>query len=268
MVGDVFGADRIDYLLRDSYHAGVSYGRLDHYRLIDTLRILPASPKDSQEPGLGIERGGLESAESLLWARYFMYTQLYFHPTRRIYDMHLMEFLKEWLPDGRFPTEIDKHISLSDNEVTAGMCKAAADSGERSHVLAKRIISRGHFRQIYEPSSSDQLSALEPAKNVYDALVTQFGGDQVRRDVYAQKGGSYDFPVYTKAGEIDSSLALSRTLSQVPTFSVDRVYVSMAVRDEADRWVAKNRDKIVTGAVREEHSNGTPSESYHCPYTQ
>ena len=89
--------------------------------LTDTLRILPASPEDSQEPGLGIERGGLESAESL-WARYFMYTQLYFHPTRRIYDMHLMEFLKGWLPGGRFPTDVDKHISISDNEVTAGMC--------------------------------------------------------------------------------------------------------------------------------------------------
>jgi hypothetical protein len=261
IVGDVFGADRIDYLLRDSYHAGVSYGRFDHYRLIDTLRILPASPKDSQEPGLGIERGGLESAESLLWARYFMYTQLYFHPTRRIYDMHLMEFLKEWLPAGHFPTEIDKHISLSDNEVTAGMWKAAAEPSERCHMLAKRIISREHFRQVYEPSSADQRSALEPAKSVYDALVAQFGGDQVRRDVYAQKGGSYDFPVYTKAGEIDSSLALSRTLAQVPTFSVDRVYVSIAVRDEAERWVAKNRDKIITRAVGEEHSNGTSSES-------
>jgi HD superfamily phosphohydrolase len=237
----------------------VSYGRFDHYRLIDTLRILPVSPKDSQEPGLGIERGGLESAESLLWARYFMYTQLYFHPTRRIYDLHLMEFLKEWLPDGRFSTEIDKHISLSDNEVTAGMWKAAADSAERGHLLAKRIVSREHFRQVYEPSSSDQRSALEPAKNVYDALVAEFGGDQVRRDVYAQKGGSYDFPVYTKAREVDSSLALSRTLSQVPTFSVDRVYVSVAVRDEAERWVAKSKDKIIAGAG-EEQSNGTPSE--------
>jgi HD superfamily phosphohydrolase len=259
IVGDVFGADRIDYLLRDFYHAGVSYGRFDHYRLIDTLRILPASHKDSQELGLGIERGGLESAEALLWARYFMYTQLYFHPTRRIYDMHLMEFLKEWLPDGRFPTEIDEHIGLSDNEVTAGMWKAAGDSADQSHVLAKRIISREHFRQIYEPSSADQLSALEPGKNIYDGLVEQFGRDQVRRDVYAQKGGSYDFPVFTKAGEIDSSLALSRTLSQVPTFSVDRVYVSTAVRSEAEGWVATNLDEIITRAVGEEHSDGTPS---------
>ena len=261
IVGDVFGADRIDYLLRDSYHAGVSYGRFDHYRLIDTLRILPASRKDSQEPGLGIERGGLESAESLLWARYFMYTQLYFHPTRRIYDMHLMEFLKEWLPDGRFPTGIDQHISLSDNEVTAGMWKAATDSGERGHLLAKRIVSREHFRQVYEPSSSDQRSALEPAKDVYDALIAKFGADQVRRDAYAQKGGSYDFPVYTKAGEIDSSLALSRTLAQVPTFSVDRVYVNMTVRDEADRWVSENRDEIITKTVGEENPSEKPSES-------
>jgi HD superfamily phosphohydrolase len=261
IVGDVFGADRIDYLLRDSYHAGVSYGRFDHYRLIDTLRILPAQHKGSEEPELGIERGGLESAESLLWARYFMYTQLYFHPTRRIYDMHLMEFLKEWLPNGRFPTEVDNHLSLSDNEVTAGMWKAAADSSERSHMLANRIISREHFRQVYEPSSSDQATALQPGKNVYDALVTQFGEDHIRRDAYAQEGASYDFPVFTKAGEIDSSLALSRTVSQVPTFSVDRVYVSMVVREEAERWVANNKSRIITGAVGEEHSNGTPSES-------
>ena len=252
IVGDVFGADRIDYLLRDSYHAGVSYGRFDHYRLIDTLRILPASQDNSQEPGLGIERGGLESAEALLWARYFMYTQLYFHPTRRIYDIHLMEFLKEWLPEGRFPTEINKHISCSDNEVTAGMWKAAADSKERSHALARRIISREHFRQIYEPNSSEQLRALEPGKHVYDGLVAQFGKDEVRRDAYAQKGGSYNFPVYTKAGDIDSSLALSQTLSKVPTFSVDRVYVSTAIRVEAERWVEENRGQIITGAIGKE----------------
>jgi hypothetical protein len=176
IVGDVFGADRIDYLLRDSYHAGVSYGRFDHYRLIDTLRILPASEGDSQEPALGIKRGGLESAESLLWARYFMYTQLYFHPTRRIYDMHLMQFLKEWLPNGQFPTDIEAHLNLSDNEVASAIWNAAKDETKLGHVPASRIVSREHFRQVYEPSSSDQKTTLEPAKNVYDAAVTRFGG--------------------------------------------------------------------------------------------
>ncbi len=41
IVGDAFGVDRMDYLLRDSHHAGVAYGKFDHFRLIDTLRILP-----------------------------------------------------------------------------------------------------------------------------------------------------------------------------------------------------------------------------------
>jgi len=84
IIGDAFGADRMDYLLRDSYHAGVSYGRFEHHRLIDTMRILPRQEGDDVLLTLGIEQGGLQSAESLLWARYFMYTQLYFHPVRRI----------------------------------------------------------------------------------------------------------------------------------------------------------------------------------------
>src|SRR5208337_4343887 len=36
IVGDAFGVDRMDYLLRDSHHSGVAYGRFDHFRLIDT----------------------------------------------------------------------------------------------------------------------------------------------------------------------------------------------------------------------------------------
>ncbi len=32
IVGNAFGVDRMDYLLRDSHHAGVAYGRFDHYR--------------------------------------------------------------------------------------------------------------------------------------------------------------------------------------------------------------------------------------------
>src|SRR5437667_3246068 len=80
IVGDAFGADRIDYLLRDSHHIGVAYGRFDHYRLIDTLRVLksPTSGEKTPlpEPALGVEEGGVQSAEALMLARYFMYSQV------------------------------------------------------------------------------------------------------------------------------------------------------------------------------------------------
>jgi HD superfamily phosphohydrolase len=128
IVGDSFGVDRMDYLLRDSYHAGVAYGKFDHYRLIDTLRLLPSppdSPKnnktdmiienhESSEPELGVTEGGLHSAEALLLAQYFIYSQVYFHPVRRIYDQHLKDFLVEWLPDGKFSLDIHSYLRFTE----------------------------------------------------------------------------------------------------------------------------------------------------------
>ncbi|MDA1258089.1 MAG: HD domain-containing protein [Chloroflexi bacterium] len=78
IVGDAFGVDRIDYLLRDSLHAGVAYGKFDYERLIESLWILPKQYEPdsdgTSEPALGVEEGGLHSAEALLLARYFMFT--------------------------------------------------------------------------------------------------------------------------------------------------------------------------------------------------
>jgi len=102
IIGDSFGVDRMDYLLRDSLHTGVVYGKFDHYRLIDTLRILPES-QESDAPALGVEAGGLQSAEALLLARYFMYSQVYFHPVRRAYDVHLKDFMKDCYGENNFP---------------------------------------------------------------------------------------------------------------------------------------------------------------------
>jgi len=160
IIGDAFGVDRMDYLLRDSYHTGVAYGKFDHYRLIDTLRILPFPPsgayeEQSAEPTLGVDAGGLHSAEALLLARYFMFTQVYFHPIRRIYDIHLKDFLKDWLPDGRFSTDVDHHLSLTDNEVISALRIAASDSEKQGHKHASRIINRKHFKELYERNPED-----------------------------------------------------------------------------------------------------------------
>ena len=182
IVGDAFGVDRMDYLLRDSHHIGVAYGRFDHYRLIDTLRILPAPEHEAGRsdnsaagaPSLGVDGGGIESAEALVLARYFMYSQVYFHAVRRIYDIHLMDFLKEWMVNGRFSTDISEHLSVTDNEVMAGILKSAMQDRERGHVHARRILERDHFRVIYERNSGDVEINPEAGKAVFDALNEAF----------------------------------------------------------------------------------------------
>ena len=116
--GDSFGVDRMDYLLRDSHHAGVAYGKFDHLRLIETMRVLPVSQQDDS-PALGVESGGIHSTEALLLARYFMFMQVYCHPVRVAYDLHLKEFLLDWLPGGKFPQEWDCLKTLTDDRFSA-----------------------------------------------------------------------------------------------------------------------------------------------------
>src|SRR5207244_2305899 len=148
--------DRMDYLLRDSYHAGVAYGRFDQYRLIDTLRILPES-EESNQPKLGVEHGGLHSAEQLLLARYFMFTQVYLHAVRRVYDHHLVQFLEKTLRNGKFPVELDKHLALTDTEILSQIRQASANDQHLAHQEARRISVRGlHFRPLWRRNPVDR----------------------------------------------------------------------------------------------------------------
>ncbi len=244
IIGDAFGADRMDYLLRDSHHAGVSYGRFEHHRLIDTMRILPRKEGDEVLLTLGIEQGGLQSAESLLWARYFMYTQLYFHPVRRVYDFHLQQFLKEWLPNGKFNVDLVEHLRLTDAEVISAMRLAASDKLAAGHEPARRIIQREHFKRVADFTDGDRDIDPEIAGQLSAELKNLFRPNAVFTDRYTQKGKGIRFPVLTRDGGIEWSTVLSATLKQVPTFTIEYVFVDPSCADEAKRRVALFRRKF------------------------
>jgi hypothetical protein len=262
IVGDAFGTDRMDYLLRDSYHTGVAYGRFDHYRLIDTLRILPKEHEGSQEPALGVEEGGLHSAESLLLARYFMYTQVYFHPVRKIYDVHLKDFLAAWLPtlnaEGRFPTLLDGHLSLTDNEVMAAILKAATDNKSAEHDAARRIIERDHYHLMYQRNPVDAEVNREAADAVYSAACKKFGDDKLRRDRRPAKNEGILFPVLTKDQRVASSLTMSETLRNIPTAAFDFIFIDGALAEDAKKWLKEERATIIQAEEREEN-DGSPT---------
>lgn len=99
-------ADRADYLLRDSLHIGVSYGLYDRNMLVNSIVV---GESDEAEPGfLAVEEGGWHVAESLVIARYQMFSQVYFHHARRAFDYHLGQATKKILEglgskDGLFP---------------------------------------------------------------------------------------------------------------------------------------------------------------------
>jgi hypothetical protein len=269
IIGDAFGADRMDYLLRDSYHAGVAYGRFDHYRLVDTLRILPPvppavagpdpqlalpledvedEPQRSEEPTLGVQHGGLHSAEALLIARYFMYTQVYLHPVRRAYDRHLVEFLKEWLPEGTFPTDVSGHLSLTDVEVTAAMRKLCTGT-DKAADAARRILRRQHYRVLYQSTPADIALRPDAAQAVYREAVRRFGENGLFLDQYKGRSAAPDFPVWNEGDRRSMSAhSLSQPLRNVPPMVVDYVYVAPESAAAAHAWLKRERRRIMGGA--------------------
>jgi len=251
IVGPAFGVDRMDYLLRDSYHTGVAYGKFDHYRLIDSLRILPPGQDGNDEafdcrlPVLGISEGGLQAAESLQLARYFMYTQVYLHPVRRIYDIHLKDFLCCWLADKTYPIDPAGHLQYSDNEVLSAMAGVARNNGAPGCEEARRIVERNHYRRFYTASPEEIAGNPRAVESVFWAAADHLGTQNLRLDMYNESRNTPDFPVMLPDGQVSSALSLSTPLNHIPPAGNDILFVHPDRRKEALLWLNTNRKIIV-----------------------
>ncbi|HJV16004.1 MAG TPA: HD domain-containing protein, partial [Bacillales bacterium] len=75
LISSQIDADRMDYLQRDAYFTGVSYGQFDMERILRVMR-----PKEDQ---VVIKHSGMHAVEDYIMSRYQMYWQVYFHPVSR-----------------------------------------------------------------------------------------------------------------------------------------------------------------------------------------
>lgn len=250
VTGDAFGVDRIDYLLRDSYHSGVAYGRFDHYRLIDTLRILPKTGVDTspdcEEPTLGISEGGIQSAEALLLARYFMYSQVYLHTVRRIYDIHLKDFLSCWLGHNKYPVDPEGHLGLTDSELISAIRATLKTPTAPAYVHADRIIRRHHFKILYSWNPEDKAINRNAVERIYNAAVKKYGKENLRKDAYKMSTSAPDFPVLLPDDRVTSAKKLSGPLNAIPGADIDFICIHPELYQDALSWLKQNRKAIIS----------------------
>jgi len=150
-------ADRMDYLIRDSYYTGVAYGMIDTGRLIHSIKL-----KDN----LIIEAKGIQAAESALIARYLMYPSVYQHHTTRIINSMFKRCMK-WL----FEAEIVDPETIYHYDDSDIVAVARAQEGK-----IKNIISRLDNRDLFKRVFSIKLSDLEEPKDVF-----QIKEDKIRK---------------------------------------------------------------------------------------
>lgn len=167
--------DKMDYLLRDSYYCGVTYGKYDIDRLISCLTIFT---KDRDEaPYLGIETGGIQAFEAFVLARYFMFVQVYFHRTRRYFDLILSKALKECLPDHCFPIDVNEYLKWDDVKVMS-LLREKADSNR----YARDVIYRNHWTCVYHTKVHPQSDGFELFSLVKESLKHEFGSRNFKTD--------------------------------------------------------------------------------------
>lgn len=108
-------ADRLDYLLRDSYQTGVKYGLVDLQYLVRLLMVVsdPSLPENNQI--LACNKKGQHVVEHFLMSRYFHYSQVIFHKTNAAFEGMIKCMYIKLVQSGNFIykslDEIHAHIN-------------------------------------------------------------------------------------------------------------------------------------------------------------
>ncbi len=223
IIGNFFGADRIDYLLRDAKSTGIVYGLFDYLQLIEMLRILPSPNNKEGVLELGIDENGIESCEALLLARHFMHRRVYQYPSIRAYNFHLSRFMNNAYISQKILTDINYFIHTNDADVIFLLSKASKDKNHPGHEDAKRIILRKErFKAIALPSEIKDDTFLKEFK-----YKNHIEDDKIHWEFQkAHKELDLSFPVARRHLTVQKAKNCSSLLRLIPSSSNNWLYIS------------------------------------------
>lgn len=197
--------DRMDYLVRDAYYTGVSFGRADVTRLLGEMGWAGSR--------LCIRESGLRAAESLLVARLLMYPAVYLHHVCRIAEAMFCAGLEALLEAGADPEALRR---MDDGEARGALRRAGGVAAE----MAERLDSRRLYkRALWVPR--DALPARLPAPARFRGEIAEGAGVEESRvlvDIPAVEPPIGAFPV-----QVGSRLRSLRRVSPVAA-ALDRAH--------------------------------------------
>ncbi|CAM3001587.1 HD domain-containing protein [Staphylococcus argensis] len=157
MISSQIDADRMDYLQRDAYFTGVSYGQFDMERILRLMR-------PSKDEVL-IKESGMHAVESFIMSRYQMYWQIYFHPVSRGGEVLLNNCLRrakqlydegyqftmtptDFIPFFKNEMTIQEYVDLDEAVVVYYLKKWIHESDPILSDLSRRFINRDLFKYM------------------------------------------------------------------------------------------------------------------------
>ncbi len=139
IVSSELDADRMDYLLRDSYFCGVSYGKIDVDWLIDNMGICI----ENNFAYLSLAQKAVASFDDFLLSRLNMFLMVYFHYRSVCLEQMLLKYFLSEEKEYSIPPSLDQYINHDDHFLT----KVLRDSKNK---WAKNIVSNKIPPKIFE----------------------------------------------------------------------------------------------------------------------
>jgi uncharacterized protein len=198
--------DKMDYLKRDALMCGVPYGEIDEDRLMHALVVLD-DPTTGRR-GVGVRTKGLSALESLLFAKYQMYRNVYWHHAVRSATAMYKRMVETALADGAI--DVAALGRYTDEGLIAILETRAA--GE-VRALLHDLLARRLFKRAFEaPAAALPMESLEwiaedrdRARSAEREIAKKLGiaADDVLLDFPAKTQMlGLDLPVLSKDGSV------------------------------------------------------------------
>ncbi|HEU0036786.1 MAG TPA: HD domain-containing protein [Kofleriaceae bacterium] len=245
LVSSQLDVDRLDYLLRDGHYSGAGYATYDLDWIIHAIQIanVRTGPDTSDDPhDLVVDyRRGMYAVEQYLFARSYMYAQVYHHKTVRAAEWMFVQTLERFAQLARQDSEppglaiagkmargadivVEEYLRLHDISITTALDHWAGRDGEPTadpvlRDLATRLIDRRLFKTFDlgdDKAAADRLwpQAFEVAERRFGAAARSY----VHLDTARQVG--YLAADHEELHVIDhpryGAVTLSRLLEDMP----------------------------------------------------
>ncbi len=225
IVSGELDADRMDYLKRDAYYAGVSYGNFDQAWLLENLRI----HVENDSAFIALKDRAIMAFEDFLLSRYHMFQSVYRHYTATAFDEMLVRFYREADDALVLPTDGDEYAKVDD--ITLWTCLRKS-----KNPWAKRIVARQPFRCVLEARTPTDLTALEKRLEEHgiDSFTAKARGSLSNYYCGGGRGGRPIF-VIQRRGEVKPIWECTEIYKRYaqPVWQI-RIFVDNTKADEAE----------------------------------
>ena len=260
IISSAVDVDKLDFIVRDTFHTGAEYGYIDIFRLIHALDVL--------DENLAVDLGALSALESFVIARIESFKSIYFHRVGRAAQIMLamaMEKANEELGLTRFKTP-EEYLAMDDYTVWTMLKNCEKSSEIIKNLERRRMLKCAYERSFYEKDTMvSNIFGREAYRNQLQADIAKEAEVQTEAviiDVPTVPSVPYrhsvlmepmEIPVFYKTRERDKILQRLSEISKIfdvlkGFINILRVYTNEKNREKVSNATSKILGEIPSSA--------------------